>query len=110
MNRFIHTCSSLTGFDPPAKLGCWGTLVSGVGLGSGLHFRPVPRVCIALPSGARFDPPAKLGCWGTLVSGVGLGSGLHFRPVPRVCIALPSGARYGTLNTKNIFKPDSFLG
>ena len=33
------------GFDPPAKLACWGTLVSGVGLGPGLHFRPVPRVC-----------------------------------------------------------------
>ena len=39
-----HFCVQ-AGFDPPAKLACWGTLVSGVGLGPGLHFRPVPRVC-----------------------------------------------------------------
>ena len=39
-----HLCVQ-AGFDPPTKLACWGTLVSRVGLGPGLHFRPVPRVC-----------------------------------------------------------------
>ena len=52
-----HICVQ-AGFDPPAKLACWGTLVSGVGLGPGLHFRPVPRVC---PGGhcTPFGGPAR---------------------------------------------------
>ena len=52
-----HFCVQ-AGFDPPAKLACWGTLVYGVGLGLGLHFRPVPRVC---PGGhcTPFGGPAR---------------------------------------------------
>ena len=52
-----HFCVQ-AGFDPPAKLACWGTLVYGVGLGPGLHFRPVPRVC---PGGhcTPFGGPAR---------------------------------------------------